>query len=320
MLIKSVSYSYTSNLTSKYANPHPFRGREEAVSYDSFTKLRDKSTLLRDIKNEMSKKKDISIGMIDIDNFKSVNELLGYRVGDEFIKAISKDISTVADKHGINAYRFGGDEFVILLLSDSSKEEKMSVMSQITNKISKNPILLRNAVAYERNAGTVLSSYEEQNNKFKNLVENDTKLSILQDIYSNSTIAKKDPYVIGVLSLASEKRAQSYEALIEESALTEENEQIRSTLLNPSITLDGGQQKIYEYLASKYDKNNEIYRLRGWLEKFRKNGFSVTGSIVDFKSSFYKGKQPIDLIDEAGEILKKEKSASKGNVRFVEVS
>ena len=64
----------------------------EDRTYDSFTGLKDKNYLLTvlDKKIEESQKtgKSLSIAMFDMDNFKSVNELLGYETGDDFIKAI----------------------------------------------------------------------------------------------------------------------------------------------------------------------------------------------------------------------------------------
>ena len=49
------------------------------------------------------------------------------------------------------------------------------------------------------------------------------------------------------------------------------------------------------------------------------NGFSLTGGIVSFKSTFYRGKQPIDLIDKVGEFLKEGKANSKGSYYITEV-
>ncbi len=294
-----------------------FGSRRTIPTYDSFTQLKDKSTLLNDLHAEMKKKKELTIGMVDIDNFKSVNELLGYKAGDEFIKAVSRDILSVADKYNAEAYRFGGDEFAILMLSGFSEQEKINIMKQITEKVSKNPILKGKSELYEANANSLLSSYEKQNNKFKKLLENDTKLNILKDIYSKSTIARRDPYVISSLQSANKERSQTYHTLIEESTKGEKDELTRESIKFAS--LDDGEQKVYEYLAAKYDKNHEIYRLKSWIKEFQKNGFSVTSGVVTFQPSFYTGKQPIDLINEVGEILKKGKSQNKNTVSYGEL-
>ncbi len=54
-----------------------------------------------------------SVIMIDIDNFKKVNDSLGHMAGDHVLRTIASTIGDVAgDQH---AYRYGGDEFAILL-------------------------------------------------------------------------------------------------------------------------------------------------------------------------------------------------------------
>jgi diguanylate cyclase (GGDEF)-like protein len=51
--------------------------------------------------------------MVDIDNFKRVNDSLGHMAGDHVLREISATIcDVVGDQH---AYRYGGDEFSILL-------------------------------------------------------------------------------------------------------------------------------------------------------------------------------------------------------------
>jgi diguanylate cyclase (GGDEF)-like protein len=71
----------------------------EAIRDVVSTKLRDGGTA--------------SVIMIDIDNFKRVNDSLGHMAGDHVLREISATIcDVVGDQH---AYRYGGDEFSILL-------------------------------------------------------------------------------------------------------------------------------------------------------------------------------------------------------------
>ena len=59
--------------------------------------------------------------LIDIDNFKSVNDLFGHTAGDRLLIALSEMIRAVVP-HGALAARLGGDEFVILLNSASTEQ------------------------------------------------------------------------------------------------------------------------------------------------------------------------------------------------------
>jgi diguanylate cyclase len=58
--------------------------------------------------------------LIDIDNFKLVNDLYGHTAGDQLLIALSEMIRSVLPE-GALAARLGGDEFVILLNNTSSE-------------------------------------------------------------------------------------------------------------------------------------------------------------------------------------------------------
>jgi diguanylate cyclase (GGDEF)-like protein len=56
----------------------------------------------------------LSILMIDIDNFKTVNDRFQHHVGDEVLKGIASAIKSVCESKG-RCYRYGGDEIAVLL-------------------------------------------------------------------------------------------------------------------------------------------------------------------------------------------------------------
>ena len=58
--------------------------------------------------------------LIDIDNFKLVNDLHGHIAGDRLLVALSEMIRTVLPERSLAA-RLGGDEFVILLSGTSNE-------------------------------------------------------------------------------------------------------------------------------------------------------------------------------------------------------
>ncbi|MFQ6590199.1 MULTISPECIES: GGDEF domain-containing protein [Pseudomonas] len=67
--------------------------------------------------------------LIDIDNFKLVNDLYGHTAGDRLLITLSEMIRTVAPD-GSLAARLGGDEFVILL-NDTSTERIVELGSRL---------------------------------------------------------------------------------------------------------------------------------------------------------------------------------------------
>ncbi|TFF14165.1 GGDEF domain-containing protein [Pseudomonas sp. BCA14] len=67
--------------------------------------------------------------LIDIDNFKLVNDLYGHTAGDRLLIALSEMIRTVGPE-GSLAARLGGDEFVILL-NDTSTDRIVALGSSL---------------------------------------------------------------------------------------------------------------------------------------------------------------------------------------------
>ncbi len=59
---------------------------------------------------------EYAVLMIDIDNFKSVNDRYGHLVGDEVLKSVAQKINNQLRENDVSG-RFGGDEFVVFLMN-----------------------------------------------------------------------------------------------------------------------------------------------------------------------------------------------------------
>jgi diguanylate cyclase (GGDEF)-like protein len=71
----------------------------------------------------------MAVMMMDVDGFKAVNDRLGHGMGNELLKEVS-NLLRFAIRVGDEPYRFGGDEFV-LLLSDADGEGAQIVATRI---------------------------------------------------------------------------------------------------------------------------------------------------------------------------------------------
>ena len=56
----------------------------------------------------------LSLLMIDVDDFKNINDTYGHQEGDKVLNVIGQTVITSVRKHDIAA-RFGGEEIVVLL-------------------------------------------------------------------------------------------------------------------------------------------------------------------------------------------------------------
>lgn len=94
--------------------------REKEI--DFLTQLQNRQTLFNDINN---KRKDIkAVYMIDIDDFKNINDTFGHKVGDEVLRKIGKFLKEFGLKHNIKFYRYGGEE-IVGILYESDEDPKL---------------------------------------------------------------------------------------------------------------------------------------------------------------------------------------------------
>jgi diguanylate cyclase (GGDEF)-like protein/PAS domain S-box-containing protein len=85
--------------------------------HDALTNLPNRNFLLDRLRREVARARrgdrSFALHFIDIDEFKSINELLGHDAGDEFLKEVSRRLQHLAGPDDMVA-RFGGDEFAML--------------------------------------------------------------------------------------------------------------------------------------------------------------------------------------------------------------
>ncbi len=89
--------------------------------HDSLTGLKNRAAFEVEGSKRLRKDEAVSLMMIDVDNFKQVNDQLGHLTGDRLLIEIAQLIEKHIQPDDIAA-RFGGDEFVIIC-SEKNKEE-----------------------------------------------------------------------------------------------------------------------------------------------------------------------------------------------------
>jgi diguanylate cyclase (GGDEF)-like protein len=88
---------------------------------------------IRAISISLRKKSPFSIIMMDIDNFKNINDTYGHHYGDKVICEVSDRLKKLIRKSDV-AVRFGGEEFV-LLLYETTQEDALKVAENIRREI-----------------------------------------------------------------------------------------------------------------------------------------------------------------------------------------
>lgn len=97
----------------------------ENLNRDGLTTLYNnkyiKTLLSQLIQRYINWKERFSLLMIDIDNFKSINDTYGHMFGDRVILDVATILLAISDDKGY-AGRFGGDEFILILPGADEKE------------------------------------------------------------------------------------------------------------------------------------------------------------------------------------------------------
>ncbi len=110
----------------KLANTDPLTGAYNRRYLNEFS-----YEYLKIVKRE---NKDLSLLLLDLDDFKNINDTFGHEIGDIVIKQLV-EISKSSIRESDLIIRFGGDEFIILLPNTNIQSARF-VANKIINKIT----------------------------------------------------------------------------------------------------------------------------------------------------------------------------------------
>ncbi|MFF2174892.1 GGDEF domain-containing protein [Lysinibacillus sp. NPDC058147] len=105
------------------------------ATYDSLTNVYNRATYIRKMDNLLGKRKTNQPGLLllDLDNFKQVNDRFGHVEGDKILIETARTLKQEVGKNGF-VVRFGGDEFAIVLY-DAKDETMGKLANSILEKI-----------------------------------------------------------------------------------------------------------------------------------------------------------------------------------------
>ncbi|MBV8501304.1 MAG: diguanylate cyclase [Paucibacter sp.] len=108
------------------------------VQTDQLTQIANRRGLIKAFEQEQARSEReggrIALALLDIDNFKKLNDTLGHAAGDEALKSLAKRVSDLL-RPGDMVARYGGEEFV-LLLPATPIEEAQQVLARLQRSLS----------------------------------------------------------------------------------------------------------------------------------------------------------------------------------------
>lgn len=96
-----------------------FKSEDVSNVVDSLTGLVSRRYMEEFIQHLVDNKVPFSLALLDLDNFKFINDTYGHSIGDGVLAKVAKDLEKHLGDYGV-AGRFGGDEFMIVNLRDQS--------------------------------------------------------------------------------------------------------------------------------------------------------------------------------------------------------
>jgi diguanylate cyclase len=103
---------------------------------DEFTGLPNRRAFMRRLQDETSRAQrygaPLTLAMIDLDEFKAVNDVHGHAAGDAILHSYATDVLTVLRHHDMVA-RYGGEEFAVLL-PNTTPDGAVAAINKVRNR------------------------------------------------------------------------------------------------------------------------------------------------------------------------------------------
>jgi len=114
------------------------RQLSDEVSTDPLTQIANRRGLMRSFderrQSSQTTGQSLCIGLLDVDNFKKLNDTLGHQTGDEALKFLSRRVSESLRPQDAVA-RYGGEEFVVLL-PDTDQASGVEILTRLQRQLS----------------------------------------------------------------------------------------------------------------------------------------------------------------------------------------
>ena len=114
------------------------RRLSDEVSTDQLTQIANRRGLMQAFETERARLErtgeTLSVGLLDIDNFKRLNDELGHGAGDEALKALAAVVSKTL-RPTDRVARYGGEEFVVLL-PETPADEGEQILTRLQRSLT----------------------------------------------------------------------------------------------------------------------------------------------------------------------------------------
>lgn len=147
--------------------------QEEYIKYiayhDSLTNLANRRSFIKKLEEKISENKPGAVILLDLDNFKGINDTLGHSYGDKVLKKVAEELKGFKDDK-IFLSRFGGDEFFLLIEDEIDISKIENYAKQITDIFRSKLIIEKEEIFISCSMGITL--YPSDSNEVSQLLMN----------------------------------------------------------------------------------------------------------------------------------------------------
>lgn len=120
-----------------------------------------------------AKRENFNIGvlLLDMDHFKAVNDEYGHDIGDKVLKELARILSESVRESDV-VVRYGGEEFVVLLVNIKTEEDALAVANKIRNKVADNEIDVYAGAKLRKTISIGLSMFPDDSTSIDGVIKN----------------------------------------------------------------------------------------------------------------------------------------------------
>ncbi|MCM7772869.1 sensor domain-containing diguanylate cyclase [Enterobacter asburiae] len=88
------------------------------ATHDALTGCKNRRAFDSDIAELLNAHQPFALALVDIDNFKSINDTLGHLTGDIVLRNVAREGIQIMQPHHVSLYRYGGEEFAVIFQAE----------------------------------------------------------------------------------------------------------------------------------------------------------------------------------------------------------
>ena len=222
----------------------------DAYKYDHLTGLYSRNAFMDIIDHKITEHNECAMFMVDIDDFRLINESYGHFIGDEVLKEVASKILEYAGGQSDNSItaRYSGDEFIILTIG----KDNIKKISQNMSHLVKTEHIIDNPGSRESDTSRIILHFSAGAYYFSG--DSDLQKAVHNCVIAISVAKKNQDNKLCVFSDSMKKEIEEYNEI---------SDKIREAIVNdgfmmvyqPQVDIRKGCVTGYEALIRMKDSN-----------------------------------------------------------------